>query len=63
MYITKTVIFRKQIELMVIIGQPPAGLNHSPTEPAAPSSQQPHLLSESYLSYVHVHFEIPGHTQ
>ena len=29
---------------------------------AAPSSQQPHLLSENYLShYVHVHFEIPGH--
>ena len=27
-------------------------------ERAAPSSQQPHLLSENY---VHVHFEIPGH--
>ena len=32
-------------------------------ERAAPSSQQPHLLSENYLShYVHVHFEIPGHS-
>ena len=31
-------------------------------ERAAPLSQQPHLLSENYLShYVHVHFEIPGH--
>ena len=31
-------------------------------ERAAPPSQQPHLLSENYLShYVHVHFEIPGH--
>ena len=28
-------------------------------ERAAPSSQQPHLLSENYLRhYVHVHFEI-----
>ena len=26
MYITKTVIFRKQIELTVTVGQPPAGL-------------------------------------
>ena len=30
-------------------------------ETAAPLSQQPHLLSENYLShYIHVHFEIPG---
>ena len=33
-----------------------------PAERAAPSSQQPHLLSENYPShYVHVYFEIPGH--
>ena len=31
-------------------------------ETAALSSQQPHLLSENYLShYIHVHLEIPGH--
>ena len=33
-------------------------------ETAAQSSQQPHLLSENYLShYIHVHFEILGHPE
>ena len=45
-YIMKTVLFRKQIELTVTIGQLPAELVKP--EPATPSSQQPHLLSENY---------------
>ena len=49
MCIMKTVILRKQI----------VNCDDWAAERAAPSSQQPHLLSENYLRhYVHVPFEI-----
>ena len=49
MYIMKTVILKANR----------VNCDDWAAERAAPSSQQPHLLSENYLRhYVHMHFEI-----